>query len=402
MTLASTILATPAGAADRRSVAAGHAGWLFALALVGYPIFGMLAVLVDVESTIFTVPGRIGVALYSLAVFVMALYDRPLTPFPRLVALFWLIYMFRLSWDTFVTDVYAASTSYIFFVSTTVIPGIPLALLAEKWDDGAVARKVAIIGAVSCGLGILAQSLGLAEARSTAMALTGRLSFDAVNPILFGHAGVVTAIAGLVWAKTAPTSRGRVWAILAAACGGVCLVLAASRGPLVSGAAVMLTYLAVKRRWGVFLVLGGVTAAVASVVQWQDVGAVARFVGLDRDASALDRIVLQQAAIADFLAHPVLGIAYLEPYYNNYPHNIVIESAMALGFFGLLLLLALLAKTFVQCVRLIRRDVLFISLVAIEAMTGAQFSGSIYASSPVWLTMAILLAMRLRSDPVRG
>lgn len=383
--------------AGREGLAAAQAGWLFALVIVGYPIFGMLAAFMDVPSTTFSIPYRVIVVLYSGLVLALALAARPLAWFPRWLLLFWLIYAVRLSWDTYVADVFAAGPSFLFFVVTGVAPALPLALLADKWDDAAVARKLVIVGAVACGMGVAAELLGLAQARSMIRAEEGRLSYDAVNPILFGHAGLVTLIAGLVAARSRGTVRGRGWALAGACVGGLCLVLAQSRGPFVATAVVALAYFGVRRRWGALLGLAGLGVLTFSLIPWLAVGELTRFAAIDRDESALERLALQSAAINDFLAHPLLGVAYLEPSFTNYPHNIVIEAAMAMGVAGLVLMLALIAKTAWRIVRLIRADVLCLGLIAIDALVGAQFSGSLYGAVPVWATMAVVLAKRMSS-----
>ncbi len=402
MSAAPPTLADPLGPGERPSLAASQAGWLFAWVIVGYPIFGMMAAFLDVESTVFSIPYRVLIVLYSLVVLGLAIASRPLTPFPRLIALFWMIYLIRLSWDLVVADVYHAGGAYTFFVVTGVIPALPLALLADRWDDLGAARKVLLVGALGCGLGGGADLLGLASARSVVRTEEGRLAFDAVNPILFGHAGLVTLIAGLVWAKGCKTARGRIWALVGAAIGALCLVLAASRGPFVAAGVGAIAYFTVKRRWGVVFVVLAAAVLTFSVVPWLELGTATRFAGIDRDSSALGRLVLQQAALADFLAHPLLGVAYLEPYYNDYPHNMVIESAMALGVGGLLLILAILARAGWRLMRLIREDMLCLALIGIDALVGAQFSGSLYGAVPVWATLVIMLGMRQRQREPAG
>jgi O-antigen ligase len=402
MSADSPTFAEPLGPGERPSLAASQAGWLFAWVIVGYPIFGMMAAFLDVESTVFSIPYRVLIVLYALVVLGLAIASRPLTPFPRLIAAFWLIYLVRLSWDLVVADVYHAGPAYIFFIVTGVIPALPLALLADRWDDLGAARKVLIVGALACGMGVAAELLGLASARSVMRAEEGRLSFEAVNPILFGHAGLCTLIAGLVWAKGSRTARARTWALLGAAVGALCLALAASRGPFVAAGVAAVAYFTVKRRWGV--VFAVVVAAVVgfSLVPWLELGTATRFAGIDRDSSALGRLVLQQAALGDFWTHPLLGVAYLEPYYNDYPHNMIIESAMALGVGGLLLVLAILAKASWRMLRLIREDVLCLALIGIDALVGAQFSGALYGAVPVWATLVVILGMRRRRRAPAG
>jgi hypothetical protein len=58
------------------------------------------------------------------------------------------------------------------------------------------------------------------------------------------------------------------------------------------------------------------------------------------DGAVVERLISQRAAIDAFFEHPFLGAYYLDPALGVgfYPHNIFIEAAMALGLFGLALL----------------------------------------------------------------
>ena len=68
-----------------------------------------------------------------------------------------------------------------------------------------------------------------------------------------------------------------------------------------------------------------------------------RFSTIEEDVSALDRLLLQGNAISQYLDRPILGSAFVELRLLTYPHNLFIETAMALGVVGLVVLVAMLA-----------------------------------------------------------
>jgi O-antigen ligase len=112
---------------------------------------------------------------------------------------------------------------------------------------------------------------------------------------------------------------------------------------------------------------------------------------MEDDQSSIERLALQGSAVSAFLASPLLGSAFVEPLEFTYPHNLFIETALALGVVGL----ALLTPLLVRCVRgalgLARRGRLFLPMLFMQYFVGSQLSGAIWGNAAFWASGTLLL-----------
>lgn len=366
-------------------------GWAFALTLVGYPLAGLFAVFLRVPSWGASYPFRFAVVAISVWLLVHAAGVKPHGRLPPLVAVFWTLYVVRLLVDA-VSGPPGALEALVFFVITTLVPVLTLVRAAPHWDESNAARAVFVLGSAICIGGVL---LGTGLIRTDRQFdHSSQLFLDTVNPISFGHVAVSTLIAaGALAYRTPRTIPGPLLAAGAAAALG-CLTVAGARGPVVALAVCALALALVQRRLGMLLMLA---AAGTFVVSMGDVEVVARFQGLESvegDASALERLVLQANAIEIFLANPVLGGAFAEFALNTYPHNVFIETAMALGVVGLLLIGALTLLAIARGYTLLRHRQVLLPLLFMQYFIGFQLSGALWGASAFWACLALLLWSR--------
>ena len=363
--------------------------WLLVVTLIGYPIAGLLSSAFDWNSTTTSIPFRAGVLLLSAWVIFRASATPRNNKSLRWLLWFWLLYLIRLIWDWAAIGVPGSLETFVYFVITTLVPCIALTYWPQNMQTHRVASKLVWIGASICAAAVLMDSLQIGVERSLTER-TGRLSFEAVNPITLGHVAVTTLIAILcmVHRRLDPVSRiGLTFASVAA---GTCLVLAASRGPIVAIAAAAIAFVAATGRWSWLLVL---TLLLLPKYLDQDNELLARFLSIDEDESALARLLLQSNAIAQFLNNPLLGSAYIELEFLEYPHNLFIETAMALGVVGLALLLPFLFKTVRCAFREARQGRFLLPLLFVQYFVSAQLSGSIYGNAALWSAVVLLLSL---------
>jgi O-antigen ligase len=121
-----------------------------------------------------------------------------------------------------------------------------------------------------------------------------------------------------------------------------------------------------------------------------------RFTELDLDPSALARLQSQANAIDQFLASPWIGSAYIELELRMYPHNPIVESAMATGVIGLVLFTLLFGNTLLLALRRLRRGRTMVALLCVQYLVASVFSSSIYASPTLWLVMALMISIESR------
>lgn len=382
----SATLAHPARPVRRSA----SASWLFVLTLIGYPAVGLQASLLNLDSMLLSIPFRIAVALLAVWVLVRARPNASQLWRPRWLFVFWLAYLVRLLWDLLVARIPGSSEALVFFLLTVLLPCTALGLAAPRLDERRTATLLLAFGAAVCATAVLMQVSGLGAARSTTEQLDGRLSFEAVNPITLGNVAATTLIAALCLTQRHPRPLEWLALFAAAAVAGVCLMLAASRGPLLSLAFATIVFAAITGRWRwlALLVLLGL-----ALVLDPDSELFTRFATIQEDESALLRLAAQANAITQFLDHPLLGSAFVELEFLEYPHNLFIETAMAVGIAGSVLLLTLLYKSLVGLRQVVRRGGLLLPLLFVQVFIGAQLSGGIWSNGPLWACVALLLGL---------
>jgi O-antigen ligase len=380
---------------DRRALA-----WILALSVVGYPLVGMIGVIFGLDATLSSIPFRILVIVMSLGVMYRATLQRTRFNTDMLILVFFVIYLFRLGWDVAIAGVDGASTALVFFIATTVIPGIALTVIAEARDERSLARVFFFMGTLVSLMGVMLMLLGFGGSRSMTEE-TGRFGFDTVNPITFGHAGATTIIAALAaWQQSRPAERPLL--LVGAGFGAACLVVAASRGPLLSLVVALTMYVYVRRKWGwvVLAVLAG-ASFLPSLLTSDGFELAARFSNIEEDESALGRLATQANAIQQFFDNPLFGNAFTEPIMGMYPHNLVIESAMALGVPGLLLFIAICIRGWVRAIAEMRTGPILIPLLYFQYLLAAQFSGALWGAPAFWMPTILLMGYRAELKGVR-
>ncbi len=384
--------------------------WLVALSLVGYPLLGTLVALTSLPSLVAAVPVRLAVIFLSLSLLLTVRLTEPLlfsirripmTPVRVALMLFWLIYICRLIWDWQVVQMPEADSALLYLSVVGLPPALALVGVAPRyWDANAFAKVAFFAGAATCAVAVAATLLGLAGERSL-MEETGRLAFDTVNSITYGHVAVTTLLAGLVGWSDGASRRPAVLVVVVvgAVAALVCLQLAASKGPILALAVCILALgvFNARFRWVLFAMLP--VAAVFLFLAY-DGNLGQRFASVEEDPSTINRWALLTNAIAQFLEHPILGNAFVETEMQTYPHNPLVEAAMATGVLGLSLYAFILFNAGLRLLGLfMSKGRTLFALVALQYLVGEHFSGSLYASGGLWLSIAMVIAMTSREEP---
>lgn len=374
----------------RRSHLPASPRWLFVMTLAGYPIAGLLASLLDWDSALTSFPFRAGVVLLALWVLARVAPDRGASNLSlRWLFGFWLIYLVRLVWDGLVAGVPGSQEAIAFFMLAVVIPCSVLAFRGRSLPEVKTALLVVWIGAGICAAAVLMYLLEIGTERSTTE-LTRRLSFEAINAISLGHVGATTLIA--ILCLTQHRLRSVTWLAMipAALAAGTCLILAASRGPMVALGVAAVAFAGATGRWRWLLVMA---LLLLPQLLSEDSEIWRRFSTIEDDDSSLERLLLQGNAIAQFLDRPILGSAFVELRMLTYPHNLFIETAMALGVVGLVVLCVVLYKGIATAIPRTRRGAGLVPLLFVQYFVGVQFSGAIWGNAGLWATTALLIGL---------
>lgn len=369
--------------------------------LLAYPLFGTLVAFTTLQSLVASAPVR-GMVL---ALSIVLIYQAPSSLWKNksvwVVLLFWALYLARLLWDYFIEGIPLAGEFMFKFLWFSIPPAIAF-LCAPLIDEKKLTRQLLALGTVACMLAIVAYYSDLAGARSFTSEAEGRLFLDTVNPITFGHVGVTTMLAAISALRYSTRLVDWFFVIGSACLGVVTIQLAGSRGPLIALVVCLLTlaFFVKSYRWlFVPIIIGGL---------WMFVGVSAdgsgylasRLTSTVANGSPEIRTLMAQNALGQFLENQIIGSMSIDLQFEDHPHNPFLEAAMATGAFGLGLLVFIYVKALASLIYALRHGAVLMPLLAIQALVGAQVSGSIAESASMWIFLAYFLGMR--ETPIFG
>ena len=232
----------------------------------------------------------------------------------------------------------------------------------------------------------------------------GRLALDNLNPIAAGHLGTSLIILSgwyLISRDRSPRIR------VGAAVGGIVvglylLVSAASRGPVVSLACVLILAMSSLRFHSFLKLVTMLSLAVligmlmlTSVAQIEELSIVNRILSVTSgdDMAVSARQESFAGAWHQFADNPLLGDLLEERGSAFYPHNLPLEAFMATGLVGGLAFLAICLIALSNSYRAIKTEAshAWLGMIYVQYLAGAQFSGSLYASSTFWAFAVLMM-----------
>lgn len=375
------------------------ATWLVVISLLGYPILGTLVAFTSLSTLFGSFPVRALVLILSFRLIHNSTHDVWKVTGYRVVAIFWGLYFIRLIWDAFVPQIFVADEFMFKFIFFSVIPSFALMHISQL-DENKLGYRLLILGIVGCALAVIAGNTDFAGVRSFTDLNEGRLFLETVNPITYGHVGVTTILAAVAVFQY---SKGWFWRwlvlILAVGLGLYTIHLAGSRGPVVSLLFCMIALAVFNRRyrWIIFSLVGMVALLLIGISGQADSLVVSRLTYTVQSDESEIRAVMQAGAMQQFIDSPIVGSAILEKNFEDFPHNPIVESAMAVGVPGLLLFLMLCLWTLGGIRRLFRDGMLALPLITTQYIMAAMFSGSIAESTSMWLFIVLMIGVRTMS-----
>ena len=357
--------------------------WLLALSINGYPIAGVITTIGLPGSQTFSYIYRIIIILLSVFVFMQSiLTNRNQAALPFSITLFFTLYTIRLYYDTFYDPIPGAGLAFIYFIATIIVPTFACAIGRQNYDYKKFANALFWVSAVGA-LGSLGIYLLGISVTSDQTDQTGRLGFDALNPITIGYVGFYTfAAAYSLWPDAQAKFR---WVLAMGAILGIyTLIAAASRGPLIALILSIGFVAAVRRETGIVILMISAATILAFAAEDGQFNIITRLLLTGEDLSSQAHLFVAQTAIGQALESPFFGHAYVETITYSYPHNLLIESGLAMGIIGFLLMCWIMGKSLYTAWFLgVRRDRI-LPIAMITALVGANLSGSIWGSVNFW------------------
>jgi hypothetical protein len=374
---------------------------LVALALFAFPIGTVLPEIPYVAGGSVSIAARLFVA----AVAVLLLVSRGASgklAFPNLwLFIFLLAYSIRLVVDYGYGDrPDDALLAMQFLVLTVIVPVAAISCIRKQdWDEKRFLRVMLIFGTVFFALALFQFSQGNFQALGGYAAddldtVGARLGFERMNPIILGHTAstvLIACVAGFLGGS----KRMRVISSILAVFSIYFIIMASSRGPIVSLAGVFAYLLFVSGRGWWLALIAGFVVFLASLLSFFDLSALldsTRLTEAGKDINSIVRFEYQAEAFESFLTSPILGSRFDLPISGSWPHNILVEVLMATGVVGGFVFAFALGGSLMRSINLSREQINMGSLILIQSFIGLQFSGSIWGGAGLWMSIAMVNA----------
>ena len=317
--------------------------------------------------------------------------------FLYLFFLFWSLFFIRFIFDALMGKlsdyiIYFYSLSSIFFTF------IPIVFLIRN-----ISKKVVVdfayISYFALIIVLLATPFSFYAALEDQLISGGRVSSERLNPITFGRSAAFLFFISIYLFSIKKINGLSLFIVGFFSILGV--IISGSRGSLV-GFIIVLLILALFNLFKrnnikqfvitIFITLFAVSSSLIITSYFlPDFDLVNNILnaGTIQDRSSQIRFQLYEGALSQFLQNPLLGNSIIEEKYSFYPHNIFLETLMALGIVGALLLLAIiviiLKKGFGDLL-LFKADnhYSFLFNLFVVSLIAHQFSGSIFYTQELW------------------
>jgi hypothetical protein len=385
---------------------------ILALSLAAYPLGAAIAQALGIQNTPISIATRIVIASLSIILIVKFVSKNRTNYNNKIIILtlfFWFCYFLRIYYDTIVnlTPMFFEPYEYwIWGIGGSFIPMLGLALVIGEERNGFLHFRTLYYMFLVSGVSV---ALTASTTVDTVYGQdnSGRLNLVALNPISLGNVGASLFLMSFwilfLWKRP----RKLLSNVLYAGSGllGAFLMLASnSRGPLMGLAlALVFAFVAMNSSRKFWIVLVTIIAAAAFVPaailidQTFNTGIYERLIAQDQfeDGNVLGRYDRYTLAMKSFTDQPFLGTGLEIPEIGGYPHNVVIESFIAVGLFGATAFITLLVILFCKAFIILRSDRGYgwLSLLYVQYVVAAQFSGSIYGSTIMWTIIGALLPL---------
>lgn len=370
----------------------------FALAICGTYAFSGIINKLDPEGSIGSILIRVTIAVITLVSFFLVPKNfRSSTPYLLPLKIFFIFYICRLIENIYISSVIFSPGPTMVF-SVFLVTGVGAALVISSMERAIRSDKLIFAMNALClvflvGLYVNRDLLFINE--------NSRMSLEKINPISMGHTAFSFFIYLVILGEK--TRKISFLSMIMGPCLFVVIVWARSRGAYIAGAGALLTYvLLLKGSRRVFIIAGAIAAALIILVSTGSalVDIVANRlaqINVNSDQSTMVRSMLFAGAWGQFLEHPLFGRYVVEMQFHFYPHNIFLESLMALGVIGSLPFAAHIVLALRATVGIIRSGkfplaaVLTAVLFIREAIAGLA-SGSLWGNSVFWVTSSLTIS----------
>jgi len=330
----------------------------------------------------------------------------------KLFLLFSVLYLLRIGYEYFVgNDSYHKPLAEIFmyFLFLVLVPFVVVSSseIVRSFLD--VVFWSVILGGFVVALESIffyGQHLGYVNRISSVMV---KDSAGFVSPLALSYTASISIGAALAKLKFDKSLNGlvRLFLLVVMGISLVPLVLGASRGSVLSLLApffILFVFVKGVKKKLVFLILYFVVLFVLFyALEYFGGGVIVRleqtyynYLYGDYSAAGMDRVLIYQNAIGQFLDDPFFGNSMESEYANYYPHNIILEVLLTTGIIGFVVFFLLLRRTLVLMKKILSDSDphAWIVFFVVQVFVMNMFSGALYSSVWFFLGLAFLVLKR--------
>lgn len=383
----------------------------FVLIFIGYEFFTTLLLPNyyggDLITRIVTVPLRVvclGISLYVI-------YDglrvkNRINVNVKILITFYALYVFfvfihiTLFGTTVAAQYENKNEYYLFVVGLTFIPLLSVVFSYRRIDYRLFYKYVYLLVFIAVFVSIVSNRVIANEADLSGVRQQGNV---ALNTIGYGHLGVSLFLLSVYGAFYMPRNKNLIIiGLVSAVMGLYVVVMAGSRGPLISLmlAVCLLVYAKKKNRFLFFLlfILALLILSISGGLLYELLGVGSPLVSRIENTSYESEVrsELFYDAWNQFLSSPIIGedFVLLKGFgVGWYPHNLILETFMVMGFMGGAVMILLIAASLRNSVLILRKcnEKMLVVLFYIQYLAMFMVSGSLYAGGKLFSLMAIVL-----------
>lgn len=410
--------------------------WLFLLTCFSYPITAVPIASLGLPSTPInmTLKGIFcGISLFILLICVFR-KNEPLNKVHYVLFLFWLIYSIRLIHDISFAGVKLADGSgnsefvkntafqvYSFFFLSALIPSLAIIFTARYINLQSLVKhlifflvlaNVEVAIYLYQNITMLGKDLFAERANIMNEEDVGRgVVLNTISIGYYGQQLAVNALAWLIVIRKNPLLR-KMLLMLVLGLGFFNVMVAASRSPLISLVLltiVMLFYNFVKYAKSAKYLMNSIASVTLltwiyfSVIQpyteGKDFALLNRLIEFQTDRASGGkeyRDFAYASAWNDFVESPVIGKQFLGTFDNFYPHNFLLETLMATGLIGGILMLIIIISLILRAISSFgaEQKFQFLALVFVFPKVAlAMTSGCLFTDPDFWILLSFFLSL---------
>lgn len=373
---------------------------LIALVIAGYPAVAVLGTIFAFGGNIESIAFRAAVVGLSALMLLVGVTTRRYR-MDGVLAAFMLLYLGRLVHDHLFANIYQSDFVLTFYAAAVLLPTLALGFAGVGPGlDRLLSRWLMVLGAIAVFGTFWAQRQGLAYNPWADMGgTTPRLMFESLNPISLGYAGATSLVAAFVYLTTYRDSRfWTIFSVVMLAASGPIILAAGSRGPLIATIVSLAWLGSSKMSRLAFIIPAGVGLLAFGLSKTYAVQHLIDTLmgGWELDGSSLGRLDMQRWALEDFARSPIIGAHFAsDPAWGGaHPHNIIIETAMAMGMVGLALMFVFLMRTGFTVMRSFKGTHPLLTALLVMQAVNALLSSALWAAEALFVITALVLVER--------